>query len=193
MDCCSPDRGFGRGGNFAERGAACGVGEWCTSVGQYCKSRATSTDGDEGIIMSIVSRWKISYLLAVIFHRFPPSFVSRCDSLHFPLAHDRRQGKTRGWMEKCAFGKEKKGKNFPPSLTRFLFSIIDREIVSTFKLFLHVLLSLRKSTQSAVFFFENLSINVGSRDVGQAIFVIFHTQFSQQTEKIHTVNCTIKV
>lgn len=49
----SPDRGLGRGANLTVRGAACGIADWCVSVGQYFKSRAASTDGDEGTIMSI--------------------------------------------------------------------------------------------------------------------------------------------
>lgn len=53
IDKSSPDRGFGRGGYLTERGAACGIVNCCSSVGQYLRSRAASTDGDEGTIMSI--------------------------------------------------------------------------------------------------------------------------------------------
>lgn len=113
--------------------------------------------------------------LAVTFYRFFPLN----QQLPFCSRPTTRKKKSRV-DEKCAFKKRrKKGKTFPPSFTRFLFTIIDRKITSTFKLFSR-LLSLRKFTQSAVLFFflTTRHLMLLNRDSGQQL--LFSRKISHQ-------------
>lgn len=136
---CKPDRGLGRG---AVRGAGCGIDNGWASVGQYFKSRAASTDGDDGTIISITPHNYFDSTNMESSHVFPVStraYLIKVFKSHFYwrqsnhecvdcsgfATHDRRQEvKRRGWIDwkTCVRGRRKVFFH-PRSLA---FSIIDR-------------------------------------------------------------------